>query len=211
LLLAACSSDGGAAPSPTPPPAIDSPAPTTITSPAATTESPTTTATPTTTAAPTTTIDPVAALQADVESAYRTIWDRAVLALQNPNDATLEADALELRAGSARDGLAERLEQLRSRGQAIRPNAALPAGFTIEVPAQRVTNSPDLAAILVCELDSWTLVEVGTGAGGSDTVVNDSIATYREQITMQLADGVWRALDVVRVGEWTGVESCPAA
>lgn len=203
-VIAACSSSGNTV-STTPP------APPTVVTP--TEPDPTTTVAPTTTESPattTTTIDPAESLAADVEADYREAYHLGKEASQDPSNGKLEQAALDLRLGVIRDNFAKKLTAYRDLNQAIRPNDAIPATITVEVPAHLILPSTDVAELQVCEIDSWIVVEVGSGPSGSDAVVNADVGAYRSQIFMRKIDDTWKYEGGNEIGRWEGVTACPA-
>jgi hypothetical protein len=200
-MLASCAGSDEAAPDTTP--EVSTTAATTV-------PDPTTTSVAPTTEAPTTTTDPTAALAAQVEADYREAIRLGDEASGDPFDRALEEAALERRLGVVRENFAARLADYRDSNYAIRPSESVPATITVEVPARLVPPSDDVAEMLVCEVDSWVLVEVGAGPDQSDAVVDSEINAYRAQVFLRLVDGIWRYEGGNDLASWEGATSCPA-
>jgi hypothetical protein len=201
LLLAACSgSDGDATPATTPTPVATT----------AATPAPTTTSAPSTTQAPTTTIDPAQTLAAEVEADFREADRLASEALQDPNDALKETAALERRTGALADQLRQTLAEFRLSNHAWRPNELVPASLEIEVPAVLVVEGADVAELVVCELNSWVVVEVGAGPDGTDAIVDSNVVAFRNSVLLRDVDGTWLVEGGTTIGRWEGADGCPA-
>jgi hypothetical protein len=180
-------------------------APTTSTAP--TTTPPTTTAPPTD--PPTTTID-LPALQAEVEAAYREAWELYIRAGKSPSDSLAVDAALSRRSGEARTLAAEALGELAELNQRITDNPQLPGAVAVERPAVLDPADRDRAEIQVCEIDPWIRVEIGTGPGGSDAVVDSETYAYRSVERLVRIDGEWLLEESILLGEWVGISQCPA-
>jgi hypothetical protein len=131
-------------------------------------------------------------------------------ALADPTDADRAQAAVAARTGRAREQFMERIVEWNITKYRLLPNDRLPAVVVVERPAALVTGHGDRATIQVCELDSWVVVRRGSDPGGSDEVVSDAIASYRELVTMQLVDGSWLLADAERIGDWPDLAACPA-
>lgn len=203
LLAAGCSGESAA------PATIVEPTVVVATSPPPATDPPTTE--PAATVAPTTTLDPAAALAAEVEADLLEAFRLLNIGLQDPSDAQKRADALDRFVGANRQFIVDRFEEFRANGYAIRPSPSVEPVVLVELPAQLVEPSMDLARIQVCDVDSWVTVEVGAGPDGSDATVDPTLTAYRTAFLMRNVDGVWKVEGGEQLGEWSGAETCPPA
>jgi hypothetical protein len=174
----------------------------------ATTTSTTTTA-PTTTNAPTTTIDPAEDLAAEVEADYREGWRLAIISLSDPDDEEAREEALAFRLGTNRDTFEDTVAQYKRDHLALREGVDVAAEIHLEQPARLVAGADDLAALVVCEIDPWLVVEVGGAPDGSDAVVDDALYSYRTEVFMRHRDGRWMIEGGNQIQSWTGLEECP--
>ena len=129
----------------------------------------------------------------------------------NPFDQAAEDAAMRLRVGFARANLEKQLADWRDRNYAIRVNPEIPPSVTVEVPARLVREGEDLAEVQVCEVDSWTLVEVGAGPDGSDAIVSPDVLTYRTAFLLRLVEGRWKIEGGDEIARWEGARSCDDA
>jgi hypothetical protein len=200
MVLAACSSDPDVATDTTaviptvtagdPPPTTPAPA--------------TTDSTP----SPPTTLDPASTLAADVEADLLEAFRLGREAEQDPFNAEKEAAALERRIGFSRERLAEVLAEYRQRNYAIRANEGSPASVMIEAPPSIVADAA-FAEVLVCEVNSWVLVEVGAGPDGSDSVVDPTVVATRSTIFLREVEGTWKVEGGEQLAQWENQRECP--
>jgi hypothetical protein len=198
LSLAACSSED-ASPASTPVAVTDP-----------TTTAAVTPTSPPTTDSPPTTADPSATLAAEVEADLLEAFRLGREASQDPFNAEKEQAALDRRVGFSRDRLRVSLADYRDRNYAIRPNQTVPASIVVEAPAALIDVGSDVAEVQVCEVNSWILVEVGAGPGGTDAVVNPEVIASRSMIFLRRVDGVWKVEGGDEVGRWEGQAECPS-
>ena len=170
----------------------------------------TTTDAPTTTALPTTTLDPTATLAAEVEADYRETIRRTDEAFMDPTNDDKVAAALDGYVGANREFLERRFIEFREKNWAARPNPNFPSWVDVEVPAELIPPSVDLAQVQICESDSLIVVEVGAGPNGGDAVVDNSVSAYRSTFFLRLVDGRWRSEGSKKLATWEGVATCAA-
>src|SRR5690606_19658866 len=105
--------------------------------------------------------------------AHQAAWLAIEAAMGDPtNEVTVDA-ARALVGGRILEILEERIEQFRRDNVRGVPNPDVPASSTAYRDTVRI--EADTASMLVCEVDSVVLVEIGTAPDGGDAVVNDSV------------------------------------
>ena len=206
-LLAACSGsdDSTASPTTKAPPAT--PPPTEVT-----TESPTTpppTDPSPSTDAPTTTTDPATTLAAEVEADFLETFRLTDIAIQDPTSDEKVAAALEGYTGSNRDLIERQIDDLRANGYVARPNPDVNPAVIVEKPPVLASSPADTALIQVCQIDSWIVVDPGSGPDGADSIVNPDIVSYRSIFALSRIDGRWRIRGSESLGEFPGEQACP--
>lgn len=163
----------------------------------------TTTETPTTT---TTTIDPEQALATEVERDYREGWRRLRAAQQDPTDSASRRRALRYFSGESREAVESTIDKFVDRRWRILPSPSTDATVAIERGPE--LDSATTATLQACVVDPWVLVETAGAPNGDDAIVDDAIYTYRNEVVMELVNGVWTTAESVEIGEWTGRNEC---
>jgi hypothetical protein len=208
-VAAACGSDAeeaSPATSGAPPVSVSPPTTTAI---ATTTTAVVTTAPPTTSPPTPTTLD-LATLQAEVEADYREAVAAFRRAQQDPTNPQLVTEALSWRTGSSQQRLADLLGSMASGNERILPEPLAEPTITVEVPAVISPTDGELVELTTCDLDPWVLVEIGTGPGGSDAVIDDNIYAYRNVTRLRLQNSRWVIDEGIEIGTWVGATSCDA-
>jgi hypothetical protein len=235
VLVSACNSDNDKAPPtttvdiapPTTPapttPAPTTPAPTTApptaTSPVATTQPPTSvpvatippTAPPATSppTAPPSTLDPEDQAMAEaVERDWREAMRLFREAQMNPTDATALERVLAHVTAEWTDRTRRFIARLAESNLRILAEPQLDPTLTVESGPVPVPFTSDEVAIVGCEIDPWVLVEVGTGPGGTDTVVNQTVIAYRHEVRLRFEGGIWKIVQVNLIEKWEDTSRC---
>ena len=195
---------------------------TTTTSAAATTTSTTTTTTrpttstttealtttsdaPTTTDATTSTSEPVDPVQ-EVIDAHQAAWLALEAAMADPTNEQAVDTARALVGGRILEILEERIEQFRRDNIRGVPNPDVPASSTVDRDTVRIEG--DTASMLVCEVDSIVLVEIGAAPDGGDAVVNDSVVARVIDTTMTRSPSGWLLTGGTFTAEYPGANQC---
>lgn len=208
LAVTACSNGDDATPTTT-----TTAAPTTTASTTSTTSTSTTTTsstTTTTTRPPTTestppTTEPRDEIQ-EVIDGFQAAWRAFDAAKLDPtNDATVDA-ARALFSGDSLAALNERVEQFRNENLRGVTNPDVPA--RADVYQDSVTIQGDVATLLVCDVNSNMLVEVGAAPDGSDAIVNDDIVARLIDTTMIRSSGGWLLAGGTTTAEYFGQDRC---
>ena len=214
LTVAACSGGGSADPTvaPSTAAATTSTSTTAPASPSSTTSVTTTVPPPTvapttspTTSPPTTTqVDPTDAVIADFLAA----WQAFNAFTLDPTDDLL-ADAVKATfAGEALDRFDETVAFYRDNNYRAVEDPDLPASVTVLEDTVVVVD--EFATFTVCDLDSNTLVEVGSLPDGGDAVINEAVVARLSDVSLRLDDGTWRVLSNNVIEEFPGSATCEA-
>jgi hypothetical protein len=191
----------------------------TATSPVATTQPPTSvpvatippTAPPATSppTAPPSTLDPEDQAMAEaVERDWREAMRLFREAQMNPTDATALERVLAHVTAEWTDRTRRFIARLAESNLRILAEPQLDPTLTVESGPVPVPFTSDEVAIVGCEIDPWVLVEVGTGPGGTDTVVNQTVIAYRHEVRLRFEGGIWKIVQVNLIEKWEDTSRC---
>ncbi len=179
---------------------------TTTTSTVATTTTPAPTTAPTTTMAPTTTASEEQIL-ADVEAAYFAAREAYLAAVQDPTNQDLREVALDLYAGLNRDQLVETLDEFESDGiRAVIDPDNPPIAIVLAGPELQ-SQDPNLADLVVCEVNSERYIAVAEGVGTSIAIREEAVIG-RVLVRFVFDDGRWKSSEGEVLARLESVNEC---
>ena len=100
------------------------------------------------------------------------------------------------------------LQRLRDNNLRILESPPVEPRLVVESAPVPVAFTSDEVTIVVCEVDPWVIVEIGTGPDGSDTVVRDTVSASRQEIRLRLLEGIWKIAEVRQLQDFEGATSC---
>ncbi|HEY5663690.1 MAG TPA: hypothetical protein VIS05_06615 [Ilumatobacter sp.] len=167
------------------------------------------------TAEPTTSPDITPTLPADDDELRLDLSDAAIaswlafneLLLDPTNDERLKAVA-STRAGRALDHAIEVVSQYRVEGQVEKTNERFPAQIDVETSSITWDRASGRGTVEYCRLGSNVWVEIGSGQGGTDLILDDSINSYLVRDEFIFVAGSWLKVDGTTLAKFEGELSC---